>query len=180
MIHFLSPSKQKGGYKSVLCGLFLLINNHLVMSEEVASDSKSKDPDHSNPSIKHITGTNFYKESFEQRCAKWQNVCTPKEVLFDVATGQTARMSLQLLEACSPIALTIQLVDDKEKVINSFKISTERPRGQRHFFSTSTLSPFRIYKVIMIAEGGTECQDGYLPRWAGEVFIEQPVALCPS
>jgi len=147
------------------------------MSEGDSSDSQGAD--HTDPKVKQFTGSNYYKETFEQRCAKWQTVCTPKEVPFDVATPQSTKMSVQVLEACSPISVTIQLIDDEAKVVNTFKIFKQRPGGQRHFFDTTALSPSKVYKVLMTAEGGTECQDGFLPRGVGDVYIEQPVAICP-
>jgi hypothetical protein len=141
------------------------------MSEEGGPPSNR--PDHSNPKIKHVTGAAPYTESFEHRCARGQNVCNDKEVLFDVEIGQSAQLSLQVLEACSPVSVDIQIIDDTDKVVNSYKINKELPGTLKHNLTTSILSPVRVYKVIMTAEGGYECNGGYLPRWVGDLMIDQ-------
>jgi hypothetical protein len=102
-------------YRLLIYSAFLLLFPGLSFAQNGGLPPDA--PDHSSPKIKHVTGTIPYNESFEQRCARGQNVCNPKEVLFDVPIGQSGKFSFQLLEACSSVSIEIQIVDDKDKVV---------------------------------------------------------------
>jgi hypothetical protein len=91
------------------CASFFLM---LCLSHPVAGEEAKTTPEFNTSQIKHVRSGLPYREKFEQQCGKWTTVCPAKEVIFDVEKVQSATISLQFLEACSPVSIDIEVVDD--------------------------------------------------------------------
>jgi hypothetical protein len=59
-------------------------------------------------------------------------------------------------------------------------MSGKTPGAPREFFQLPVLSTLRVYKLTLRAEGGEGCDGGFLPRWLGDVYIEQADVACPD
>jgi hypothetical protein len=127
--------------------------------------------------LRIIGSGQVWHEVFEVRCPRWQNVCSAKEINFGVAAVASSKISLFVSDACGPLKVKLNVVNDEGVEIASFETPNASPGG-RYLFATTQLGPLHTYRLSLIAEGGYECQDGYLPRWNGEVMLEQGEATC--